>query len=71
VIEFEDFFPGHKQEGFKIATIYADGELLNDALCSIPTWWNWTAKSRTIAGIVFCLQYIIYRVLLDGSDHSV
>jgi serine/threonine protein kinase len=82
MIEFQGFSPGNDREGFKIATVYASGGSLKEVINSNPSWWDWTAKSRTISGIVLCLRYlhskgIIHRdlkpsnILIEGSDHNV
>jgi serine/threonine protein kinase len=82
MIEFQGFSLGNYREGFKIATVYADGGSLKEVLNSKPSWWDWTTKSRTISGIVLCLRYlhskgIIHRdlkpsnILIKGSDHNI
>jgi serine/threonine protein kinase len=82
IIEFEGFSLGNANEGLKIATIYAEGGLLKEVLHSNPIWWNCTAKSLTIVGIVMGMRYlhskgILHRdlkpsnILMNGRDHKV
>jgi serine/threonine protein kinase len=82
IVKFEGLSCGPGREGLKIATVYADGGSLKEVQQSKPDWWDWTAKSRTIAGIVLGMRYlhsknIVHRdlkpsnILMKGREHSV
>jgi serine/threonine protein kinase len=65
IIEFQSFFPGDSREGFKIATVYADGGPLKEVFCS-------HAFNEQLQGLRLIYDTVIRKIFIeiDGSDHN-